>query len=150
MEAWLYILGGRTGKRAQNDIGPSCYLLVIKIGGNVWVYMIDCGLGNGAEDVGGMVSWNPPEDLWLLGQILDSLGKKSLDAVFLTHMHRDHVAGIALDIVQKYLSEDTPIFCSQPTAAGLIHQLEDQINFSEARKNKGYDETSPYGDLNVF
>ncbi|OGQ21717.1 MAG: hypothetical protein A3C46_06435 [Deltaproteobacteria bacterium RIFCSPHIGHO2_02_FULL_44_16] len=65
-------------------------------------------------------------------------------------MHRDHVAGIALDIVQKYLAEDTPIFCSQPTAAGLIHQLEDQINFSEARKNKGYDETSPYGDLNVF
>ncbi|MBI2122335.1 MAG: MBL fold metallo-hydrolase [Candidatus Sungbacteria bacterium] len=141
MEAWLYILGGATGVRALTNLGASCYLFVVRLGKEIHAYLIDAGMESTDSDGAvSAVSWLAPQDLEKLQTILDSVGVKKIDHVFLTHAHRDHAAAVALKKIRRHLTHDSRIICTRPTAAFLPRVLYDQFNVSNRRKeNLPYD-----------
>lgn len=128
-------LGGRIGPNA-NDIGATCDLLEITVCGNTYHYLIDCGFDTTADET---ASWRTPVEFSALA------GFPKIDAMFLTHAHRDHVAGVCMRELTSRLKDDAKVYMTKPTAAFLPYVLFDQLDVSGKRGEK-----LPYGTLDII
>ena len=70
------------------------------------------------------------------------LALDQLDAIFITHEHMDHIAGLKT-LSNKY---DLPIICNSDTAKGIMDTLHIETNFKLFTKNEAFD----FFDLRVF
>lgn len=131
MRVSLRIVGSKEGEEAKKDFGASCYLLVIEIGGLIFVYLIDIGLETADDEV---VTWRGPRDLGCLEEF------PKIDGIFLTHAHRDHAAGLCLKAVRNALKDGAKIVLTRTTAQFLPWVLFDQRKVSIRRG-----EDKPYG-----
>lgn len=128
-------LGGRIGPNT-NDIGATCDLLEITVDGNTYYYLIDCGFDTSADET---ASWKPPVEFSALAEF------PKIDAMFLTHAHRDHVAGVCMRELTSRLKDDAKVYMTKPTAAFLPYVLFDQLAVSGKRGEK-----LPYGTLDII
>lgn len=124
MKIRLRVLGGKIGQDAEKDIGASCYLLSITVGGKEYTYMIDCGMETSDDD---QVSWRPPVEHHRLEEFPE------IDDVLITHAHRDHVGALCLDEVVSRLKSNARVITTRTTAAFLPHVFTDQRKVSRRR-----------------
>jgi metallo-beta-lactamase family protein len=94
----------------ENTVTGSCHLLQAN-GLNI---MIDCGLAQGNDDVLRMKSWPVSPD--------------SMDYLFLTHAHIDHIGRVPELIEKGFRGE---IITTHPTKALLSPMLEDAMGFTD-------------------
>ena len=99
----------------EHTVTGSCHLLRAK-GLNI---MVDCGLAQGNDAVLPMESWPVSPD--------------SIDYLFLTHAHIDHIGRVP-ELIEKGFSGE--IICSHATRALLIPMLQDAMGFSGRSENK--------------
>lgn len=135
MKIRLRVLGGKIGPDAETDIGASCYLLSITVGGKTYTYLIDCGMETSDDD---WVSWRPPVELHRLN------GFPEIDDVLVTHAHRDHVGALCLDEVVSRLKRNARVITTRTTAAFLPHVFTDQRKISRRRG-----EVLPYNMMDI-
>lgn len=140
MKITLYILGGKTGQEALTDIGASCYLLVIEVYGQIYCYLIDSGMESNDDEA---VTYAGPKDIHILQQ-----QQFLIDAVLVSHAHRDHAAALATKAVTSRLKgtpeEGAPVISTLTTSSLLPFVLHDQVKVSGKRKEK-----LPYGQYEV-
>ena len=117
---------GRVGRNALNTIAPTCILadLTTPSGEIRWRFVTDCGLMPAGDGQTLLPNFNALKD-----------GKK-IDAVFITHLHTDHVG--ALPRLLPYLATQARIFLSDPTWAMLEHVLDDCIKVSRSQGQEIY------------
>lgn len=132
----MRIIGGKTGRAALHGIGASMYLLIVKVSGRGYCYLIDGGMET-HDDL--EVSWRGPKDIVKLAS------SPMIDAAFATHAHRDHVAAFCLPEVRSRLKRDAPLIATKTTAAFLPCVLHDQIKIAGKK-----DEPKPYGIKDVY
>ncbi|MBI3442156.1 MAG: hypothetical protein HY007_00065 [Candidatus Sungbacteria bacterium] len=132
-------LGGRIRGDARRGVGASCHVLIIKVYGRTYCYLIDCGMDFSA--MGNPVSWEDPIGLAGLKEFPE------INDAFVSHVHRDHGSCLARRPVLSRMKKNTRLFCSRPTAAFLPHVLADQRSFSDRRE-----EEVPYSvdDINAL
>lgn len=112
MQIVRYILGGRSGE-ARFSIGPSCYLLMVRVLGRIWRFIVDCGVEP--------APWGPAFSHPDIERLEEILAGEKIDAVFLTHAHLDHCG--YLPALDPFLKPDAKIFCTPTTAVFLPHVL---------------------------
>lgn len=106
---------------AYDGVTGSCHQLVIDEQRSV---LIDCGLFQGEDNQGRKNS--------VIDFPLDTI-----ESLFLTHVHIDHVGRIPYLLDAGFHG---PIYCSKPTAALLPLMLEDAIRLGITRKQKVIDQ----------
>ncbi len=112
----LYRLGEHRG---QDDLEPSCGVLDICENGFVkYRIVVDCG-----------VIMTPPN----LSLFEDG---KQIDAVYITHMHNDHVG--AVPMLAPYPAESARIFMTPPSKALLYHILKEGINVRKKNQTESW------------
>jgi|GEM_PF-4385220 len=136
MNVRMRILGGKTGRSALHEIGASMYLLMVKVYGREYCYLIDAGMETN-DDL--EVSWRGPMDVAKLRY------SPMIDAAFATHAHRDHVAAFCLKEVRSRLKPDAPLIATRTTSAFLPYVLHDQFRIAEKK-----DEKKPYGLKDIY
>jgi len=99
----------------EYTVTGSCHLVQAS-GLNI---MVDCGLAQGNDAVLPMESWPVSPD--------------SIDYLFLTHAHIDHIGRVP-ELIEKGFSGE--IICSHATRALLIPMLRDAMGFSGRSGNK--------------
>ena len=132
----MRILGGKTGRAAIHEFGASMYVLMIKVNGREYTYLIDAGMETN-DDL--EVSWRGPMDVAKLRY------SPMIDAAFATHAHRDHVAAFCLKEVRSRLKPAAPLIATKTTAAFLPYVLHDQFRIAEKK-----DEKKPYGLKDIY
>lgn len=134
MRVTLYIIGGKVGEDALTELGASCYLLVVEVGGKTYCYLIDAGMESKDDSA---VTYAGPRDLHVLQDF-------EVDEVFLSHAHRDHVAALGLKAVMSRFKPDARIIATRPTTTFLSYVLHDQVKVSDKRSEK-----RPYGQFEI-
>lgn len=135
MHIRLRKLGGRIGRSARKNLGAACDILDIRVNGQRYVCMIDCGMEAG-DELGS--SKGPMEIAKLLELPL-------LNAVFISHAHRDHLAAIFCENVYSRFAPDARLFVTKPTNAFLPYVGYDQLKVSRMRGEK-----PPYGERDIM
>ncbi len=132
----MQVLGGKTGRPALREIGASMYLLMVKVYGREYCYLIDAGMETN-DDL--EVSWRGPMDIGKLKYL------PMIDAAFATHAHRDHVAAFCMKEVRSRLKPDAPLIATKTTAAFLPYVLHDQVKIAGKKGEK-----KPYGLKDIY
>ena len=99
----------------ENTVTGSCHLLTAN-GLNI---MVDCGLAQGNDDVLPMESWPVAPD--------------SIDYLFLTHAHIDHIGRVPELVLKGFKGE---IITSHATKMLIIPMLQDAMGFSSMTEHQ--------------